>query len=129
MSVSHFLGAVAAGLVLATLPFLRYASLGARGEPHTDHEPHYGGQLGMVGDHHIELRRQRGTVEVFVSDARRRPLQPREGWVRFDGASMQSLAWRDHRLVGADRVEARTIETEVLLHDGTRLATSFELGK
>ena len=42
--------------------------------PHSDHSAHYGGQLGMAGDHHIEFLRRNGRIAVFPSDAERRPL-------------------------------------------------------
>src|SRR5512139_186450 len=87
------LTAVVAGLVLATFPFLHYAHLGGHGEAHADHEPHHGGQLGMVGDHHIELVRHRGQIQVFVSDASRRPVQPAQGWITFDGSAAMPLVW------------------------------------
>ena len=118
--------AVAAGLFLATLPFLRYAHIGGPGEAHADHEPHYGGQLGMVGDHHVEVRRRQGKVEAFISDAWRRPIQPREGWVVFEGADTMPLMWESSRLVGRDRTEASQIEAVVVLADGTRLDVSFD---
>src|SRR5262249_42581535 len=118
--------AVAVGLLAASTPFLHYASFGGSAPPHADHEPHYGGQLGMIGDQHIEVVRRRGRVEVFVSDARRRPLHPLHGWAVFDRGQARPLAWTDHRLAGDDVVGARAIEAIVVLEDGTRLALEFD---
>jgi hypothetical protein len=119
--------ALAGGALLAALPFARYASLGGAVAPHADHAARYGGQLGMVGDHHIELRRQRGQVEVFVSDAQRRPLQPRSVWVIFDGAAPLALNWDGHHHAGPAVGDSRVAEAVVILADGTRLALSFDL--
>lgn len=126
MTAGKILFAVTTGVVLATLPFLHFTHLGEHAEAHTDHEPRHGGQLGMVGDHHIELVRRRGEVQVFVSDAWRRPVQPSSGSVTFDGGAPQPLAWRNHRLVGADQSTARTIAVEVAVVDDQRIATSFD---
>jgi hypothetical protein len=124
MSARRTLLAVASGLLLATLPFLHYVHWG--GHPaHADHEPHHGGQLGMAGDHHVELRRSGDEVEAFVSDAWRRPLRPRQGWLVFDRARTAPLTWRGDRLVAPD-LPAREIEAVVILDDGTRLAVSFD---
>lgn len=119
--------AVAGGLVLASLPFVHYGSLAGRGEPHADHEARHGGQLGMVGDHHIELVRRRGRVEVFVSDAWRRALHPRRGSVAFDRGDAVDLVWDGDRLVAPDRASAGQAEIAVVLDDGTRLALTFDI--
>jgi hypothetical protein len=117
--------AIAAGLVLSTLPFLRYVHLGHSVLPHADHAPRHGGQLRMVGDYHVELLRGGGRVEVFVSDARRRPLEPDRAWVTFGAGAPQVLAWDGHRFVGPDAPDARELEVVAVLSDGTRLALRF----
>jgi hypothetical protein len=123
----RLLVSVAAGLLLGSFPFLRYAHLGPAVAAHADHAPRHGGQLGMVGEFHIELRRHRGAVETFVSDAWRRPVQPREGWVVFDRGAVTALAWKDQRLVGPDTANAREVQAVVVLTDGTRLSIDFDL--
>jgi hypothetical protein len=120
--------AAAAGLLLATMPLWRYTPGGGTGEGHQDHEPRHGGQLGMVGDAHIEVVRRLGAVEMYVSDARRRPVQPAAGWVVFDRAERRALRWRGHRLVGDDLPAAREIEAVAQLDNGTTLALSFDFG-
>jgi hypothetical protein len=127
MSRGRFAGALALGLVLASLPFAQYVRLG--GEAHVDHAPRHGGQLGMVGAYHVELARRRGMVEAFVSDAWRRPVRPRQGWVAFDGGAPELLSWDSYRLVGRDVTAGRVIEATVVLADGTRLAVSFDFSE
>jgi hypothetical protein len=125
MTLPRLVTAVLAGSLLATLPFLRYFPLVAHVEAHVDHEPRHGGQLGMVGDHHIELCRRRGNVEVFVSDAWRRPVRPDRGSVVFDNGRAERLSWHNHRQVAIDYADATDIKVEVVLADGSALMTSF----
>lgn len=118
--------AIAVGVFLFAVPFLRYSPYGHAGEAHMDHEARYGGQLGMVGDHHIEVRRSGGRVEAYVSDARRHPVKPRRGWLSFGGAELVPLSWERYRLVADDVPRVDDIEVIVLLAGGTRLATTFD---
>ena len=118
--------ALAFGLLLASLPFSPYlAGLGGI-EPHADHAPRHGGQLAMVGEHHIEVVRRRGTVEVFLSDARRRPIDALSGLVVFDGQEQVGLEHGSDRWRAPDRAAAHEVEAIMLLADGTRLAISFD---
>ena len=126
MSPTRWIVAIAAGSLLATLPFWPYLPLGGAVGPHVDHEPRHGGQLGMVGEHHIEVVRHRGRVEVFVSDAMRRPVRPRAGHIVFDGEQETPLTWANHRLSGVDHPAAREIDAHVTLSDGTEIAISFD---
>ena len=124
--MTRWVGAIVAGLFLATLPYWRYLPLGGAVAAHMDHEPHHGGQLGMFGDHHIEVVRRRGRMEVFVSDAARRSLRPSAVSVRLDRHAEIRLEWRDHRFVADAEDNANTIEVRVVLGGGTELAGSFD---
>lgn len=117
--------AVAAGLALAALPFLRYAHFGAGA--HADHEPHHGGQLGMVGEHHVELVQRDGRFEVYVSDAWRRPLRPARGRLAPDRGAPLELSWSGGRLVAPAALGGRKVEVAIELDDGTTLAIGFDL--
>lgn len=117
--------ATLAGLALGAAPFLRYAHFGAP-EAHTDHEPRHGGQLGMVGDHHIEVVRDGAQIRVYVSDARRGFVPARRVTVRFGERAEQSLtrtgrdAW-----TGADEPSSPEVQTSVELSGGSTLETEF----
>ena len=66
-------------------------------------------------------------MDAFVSDAIRRPVQPRSGWVVFDADVRAPLGWDGHHLTGADaRPQARVTDTTVVLADGSELRVSFD---
>jgi hypothetical protein len=127
VSALRFVAALLAGLVLAAVPFLRYAHVGTDSVPHADHEPHHGGILGMAGDHHVELCHRAGRVEVFVSDAFRRPVRPHDGRVVADGERVVALAWRNHRLEGPDVPGAARMDVAVALADGETRTITFDV--
>ncbi len=118
--------ALAVGALLGAAPFLRYTAPG-HAVPHANHDPRHGGQLVMVGDFHLELVARDGAVELFTSDALRRPLTPRLGSVTFDGGPAQPLRWESQRMVAAAAHGAREAVVAVELTDGTRLSHRFAL--
>jgi len=126
------IGAVAAGLVLAALPLARFVFVAGHGSAHgeaaahADHEPRFGGQLGMVGDYHIEVRHDGNQIEAFVSDAQRRPIRPAKAWARFDRGDPFALAIEKDRAVGTGPHEPREVEAIVVLEDGERLSMTFD---
>jgi hypothetical protein len=65
-------------------------------------------------------------VEVFVSDAARRPLRPNAVSVRLDRGAELALEWRDHRFVAADEDDATMIEVRVVLAAGVEFTGSFD---
>jgi hypothetical protein len=63
-------------------------------QPHADHEPRHGGLVTMTGDNHVEIVvRRDGAVQLFISNAVRAPIDPREvsGLVRLE-RTHQSVA-------------------------------------
>ncbi len=117
---------IAIGVALGAAPFLRYAPWG-HALPHADHAPHHGGELVMIGDDHLELVVSDDRVELWTSDALRRPLVPRAGSVAFDGGAAQPLRWDAHRLTAPTMHGAREATTSIDLADGTRLSHRFAL--
>ena len=82
----------------------------------------------MVGDHHIEVRRAGGRVEVFVSDAWRRPIRPASVGARFDGGDVVALRSEAGRFVAEDLPGAAEIEVAVSLSARETLSTTFDFG-
>ena len=124
------IGAIALGLVLASFPFVMFgvASGHTHGAgAHMDHLPRFGGQLGMVGDHHLELVRKDGRVLVYASDAARRPLRALRGSVRFDDGAERELVAKRFKLEGPDDPSADEATCSVWLVDGAHLQLSFLL--
>jgi hypothetical protein len=112
------LGAIALGLALAAVPFARYRFAAPHPTAHADHGAHHGGIVGMVGEVHLEVVRGAGVIEIYPTDAYRRPLVARAGRVSFSGGPSAPLAWHDDRLRAPDDPSARAAGCEVLLADG-----------
>jgi hypothetical protein len=127
MTRSRALGAIALGCFLATAPFLRYRFAAPHPTAHFDHAARHGGVLGMVGDVHIEVVRRAGRIEVYPSDAYRRPLRASGGRVEFDDGTSAALTWAGARLVAPDDPAARTVTCTVFLDDGRapRMSVDF----
>lgn len=111
-------GALALGLLLGALMFVRYGWLAPHGKAHTDHAARHGGVLGMVGDLHLEIVRGGGRITVYVSDAQRRAVRARAGRVEFDEGPTVPLTWDGTRLVAPDAPEYDTVTCTVELMDG-----------
>lgn len=124
------LGAIALGLVLASFPLVMFGVGSGHTDgvgPHIDHAPRFGGQLGMVGDHHIELVRKDGRIAIYASDATRRPVRALRGTVRFDDGAAHVLLAERFKLIGKDDADAEEVSCSVWLEDGTHLQLSFAL--
>jgi len=122
-------GAIALGLALASLPFVMFGMGGhshASG-PHMDHAARHGGQLGMVGDSHMELVRKDGRLSLYVSDALRRPLTPVRGTLQFGDGEPAPMQHERFCLSGSDNRAAEDVTCTVWLEDGTRLELTFGL--
>lgn len=126
MNQVRLLGAIALGCFLAAVPFLRYHVGSPHPTRHADHGARHGGVLGMVGDLHLEVVRRGGDVEVYLSDAYRRPLEAARGKVAFDDGSTAPLVWAGTHLVGADNVASTELTCTVLLEDGRSLEMSVQ---
>lgn len=106
-------GALVAGLLLFALPFFQSGVGDASphaGAGHMDHDPHHGGSLLMLGEHHIEVVERDAILEVYLSDAQRRPERASFATVAFDDADAVDLQWKGYRLVAAKPAVYRTAE-------------------
>lgn len=92
--------AVFCGTALFALPFFQSGlwDSGSHGSLHMDHEPHHGGRLLMLGDHHLEIVEKNGTLELYVSDAERRPLRPEAARIAFDASPAVPFVWSSYRM-------------------------------
>lgn len=114
------------GAVLFTLPFQLYLHGGPHrpdaSAPHADHEAHHGGTLVMVDDHHLEVVARGGRVEVFTTDAVRRPVRPVRATVVFDDGTTVPLVWRLYRLAADTPPTFAWADYEVQLGGGPVLS-------
>lgn len=110
-------GATLAGLALAGLPFFQsgLGETGSHGAFHMDHQPHHGGRLLMLGNHHLEILEKDGRLELFVSDAERRPLTPDAATIAFDAAAPVPLTWTGYRMTAAFPTGYESAEYRVAL--------------
>jgi hypothetical protein len=115
MTSAGRIAAVALGVFLGAVPFLRYRLATPHPTAHADHAPRHGGILGMVGDHHLEVVRRDGSVEVYVTDAYRRPIAASGGRVEFDTGRTEPLARTGGRLVARDDPAATELTCTVVL--------------
>jgi hypothetical protein len=118
--------AVIVGAILACLPFLVYGTSSHRHAPHADHAPRHGGDLFMIGDYHVELVERPERVELFLSDAVRRPLRPQAGSVALDGGGRVPMQWREQRLVAALEAGMRVDRYALTLPAGELLELSAD---
>jgi len=80
----------------------------------------------MVGDYHLELVVGRDQIELYLSDAYRRPLRPEGASLDFDDGEQVELAWRRGRLVGRRPAGlGPEAQCTVRLVDTTVLSMSF----
>lgn len=127
--------AVIVGAVLFTLPFQLYLHGGAhhdgsggRAEPHGDHDARHGGTLVMVDDHHLEVVIVDAKLEVYVTDALRRPVRPTGGSVVFDDGTRAPLAWQAYRSVADAPPDYQWADFEIRLAAGVVLAIRVPAG-
>lgn len=117
-------GALLAGTLLFTLPFLQMG-VGedhADGSLHMDHRAHHGGSLLMLGNHHLEVVEGEQTVELYVSDAARRPLRAVSATIMYDGGPEQPLEWSGYRLVARKPTHYDWADYRVVLPDAPPLS-------
>lgn len=122
IGVARRVGAVAVGLGLGGAMLLPY--VGGHPEPHADHAAHHGGVLGMVGDTHMEIVWRDGRVDVFVSDAYRRPLRARGGELTFEGEEegpAVPLTRTGTYLTAPDDARCGVVTCNVVLEDGAEV--------
>jgi hypothetical protein len=115
--------ATVCGLLLFALPFFQsgFGDAGTHGSVHMDHEPHHGGRLLMLGNHHLEILERPGRLELFVSDAARRPLRPDQATVAFDAEPPAIFEWSSYRMVVAKPHAYQWADYRIALAEGPPL--------
>ena len=123
-----YIAAIVVGLVLFAMPFLRYGFGGGHSHaagPHSDHGARHGGYLVMLYDYHLELVEHQDAVELYLSDAFRRPLRPASCEVTFDDRPPTPCEWRSHRSVVAKPIGAKSGVYRVWVEEGAPLTVKF----
>lgn len=119
------LAAIAFGLLLASLPFVRYRFASPHPTAHGDHAPRHGGELVMAGDVHLELVRGEGAVELWVTDAYRRPVADVMASVGTGTAAPVAFRREGERLRAVTEDPRGRLRVTVRLPDGAEAVATF----
>jgi len=123
-----YMVAAAVGFILFAMPFLLYGLGGGHTHgdgPHSDHGARHGGQVLMVSDYHLELVEHPDSVELYLSDAFRRPLRPASCSVEFDGRRTAICEWRSHRSVVSRPIDTQSGLYQLRVDGGPLLTLKF----
>jgi hypothetical protein len=123
--------AFAAGCALFALPFLQSGLAESHSHapgPHMDHDARHGGSLLMVGDFHVEVVESDRAIELYVSDAERRPLRPRSADATYDGRREGDVRWDSYRLVAPRPPAYRTAEYRIVVDGAAPIVFGWRAG-
>ncbi len=127
-AVLAYTAAAVVGLGLFAMPFLQYGLGGGHAHgagPHSDHGARHGGHLVMLRDYHLELVEHSDFVELYLSDALRRPLRPMSCSVAFDGGPFTPCDWHSYRSIVPKPIGAQSGLYQLSVDDGPPVILKF----
>lgn len=83
----------------------------------------------MVGETHLEIVRHGEDIEIYLSDAYRRPMNAVGGRISFGDEPATALVWNEDRLSAHDDPRFDVVTIQVRFPDGTDLDINATIAK